>query len=134
MTKSVPMVFIRPSIVTAAESEPMPGWTDTEGLLSGMTLDRGLGVMKDMPGNPDATVDAIPVDFVARQLLVSIPYAKSQVQATQGRETLLVVQSATSGSNPTTAMKFFSDMITYMNNFPYENRAGVAQLTMHRNV
>ena len=25
-------------------------------------------------------------------------------------------------------------MITYMNNFPYEKRAGVAQLTMHRNV
>ena len=62
----IPMVFIRPSIVSAAESEPMPGWTDTQGLLSGMTLAVGLGVMKDMPGNPDSSFDAIPVDYVAR--------------------------------------------------------------------
>ena len=72
----IPMVFIRPSIVAAAESEPMPGWTDTEGLLSGMTLAVGLGVMKDMPGNPDSTFDAIPVDYVAHQLLVATAYAK----------------------------------------------------------
>ena len=50
----------------------------------------------------------------------------------QGRESLFILQSATSGANPITAMKFFKDMITYMNNFPYEKRAGVAQLTMHR--
>lgn len=25
-------------------------------------------------------------------------------------------------------------MITYQNNFPYEKRAGAAQLTMHKNV
>ena len=76
--RPIPMVFLRPSIVAAAESEPMPGWTDTEGLLSGMTLAVGLGVMKDMPGNPDSTFDAIPVDYVARQLLVSIAFAKWQ--------------------------------------------------------
>ena len=97
-----------------------------------MTLAVGLGVMKDTPGNPDSTFDAIPVDYVARQLLVSIAFAKSQALNSQGRETLFILQSATSGANPITAMKFFKDMITYMNNFPYEKRAGVAQLTMHR--
>ena len=103
----IPMVFIRPSIVAAAESEPMPGSTDSQGLLSGMTLAVGLGVMTDMPGNPDSSFDAIPVDYVARQLLVAIAFARSQAQRTQGRETLLIVQSATSGANPITAMKFF---------------------------
>ena len=101
------MVFLRPSIVAAAESEPIPGWTDTEGLLSGMTLAVGLGVMKDMPGNPDSTFDAIPVDYVARQLLVSIAYAKWRADQSEGRENLFILQSATSGSNPITAMKFF---------------------------
>lgn len=60
------MVFIRPSIVTAAESEPMPGWTDNRGLLNGWTLAIGLGLMRDIPGNPDSCLDFIPVDYVAR--------------------------------------------------------------------
>lgn len=69
------MLIVRPSIVSASASEPFPGWTDTVGLLSGMTLAVGLGVMKDMPGNPDSFLDIIPVDYVARQLLVAIPFA-----------------------------------------------------------
>lgn len=62
----IPMLIIRPSIIAAAISEPMPGWTDTEGLLSGLTLAMGMGVMKHMPGNPDYFLDVIPVDIVAR--------------------------------------------------------------------
>jgi hypothetical protein len=44
----------------------MPGWTDTQGLLSGVTLAVGLGVMKDLQGNPEQFFDVIPVDYVAR--------------------------------------------------------------------
>ena len=62
--------------MAAAESEPMPGWNDSQSLLNGLTLAVGLGVMKDMPGNPDSTFDAIPVDYVARQLLVAIAFAR----------------------------------------------------------
>ncbi len=42
------LVIVRPSVVAAAATEPMPGWTDTQGLLSGMTLAVGVGVMKDL--------------------------------------------------------------------------------------
>ena len=77
------MVIIRPSIVVAAESEPVPGWTDTLGLFSGLTLAAGMGVLKDIPGSPNAFVDLIPVDFVARQLLVAIPYARAQHTSSQ---------------------------------------------------
>ena len=59
-------MIIRPSVVAAAASEPMPGWTDTQGLLSGVTLAVGLGVMKDLQGNPEQFFDVIPVDYVAR--------------------------------------------------------------------
>lgn len=44
----------------------------------------------------------------------------------------MIVQSSTSSSNPTSANNFFRDMIVYQNNFPYEKRAGPAQLTMHK--
>lgn len=84
LTKSndsnIPMVIVRPSIVSASATEPFPGWTDTEGLLSGLTLAVGLGVMKDMPGNPESFFDIIPVDYVARQTLVAIPFACARAQ------------------------------------------------------
>lgn len=109
---NIPIVILRPSIVAAAAAEPMPGWTDTKGLLSGMTLAVGLGVMKDMPGNPENFLDIIPVDFVARHLLVAIPFAVTRAKASPP-ERLFVMQSTTSSSNPISAKKFFADMITY---------------------
>ena len=123
------MVIVRPSILAASDSEPMPGWTDTQGLLGGMTLAVGLGVMRDTLGNPESFLDVIPVDYVARQLLVAIAYGRYRALQTQGREDLLVVQSTTSASNPVSAGKFFSEIIKYQNNFPYEKRAGAPSLT-----
>ena len=37
----------------------------------------GLGILRDMPGNPDLIADIVPVDFVARHIFVSIPYLVS---------------------------------------------------------
>ena len=34
----IPMVILRPSIIGASSTEPMPGWTDTQGILSGLAL------------------------------------------------------------------------------------------------
>ena len=62
----IPLLIIRPTIVSASHCEPMPGWTDTQGILSGVTLAVGMGVMKHMPGNQEAFIDIIPVDFVSR--------------------------------------------------------------------
>ncbi len=87
------MVIVRPSIIVAAESEPVPGWTDTLGIFSGLTLASGMGVLKDIPGSAESYVDLIPVDFVARQLLVALPYAHEQSKlspAKQGSNLLIV--------------------------------------------
>ena len=44
----------------------MPGWTDNQGFLNGLTIAVGLGVMKDMPGDPETSLDVIPVDYIVR--------------------------------------------------------------------
>ncbi len=69
-TKNVPISFIRPSIIGAAAEEPCIGWTDTLGLLSGVGLLTGLGIFRDMTGNEKFIADIIPVDYVAKQVLV----------------------------------------------------------------
>ena len=48
--KKIPLVFVRPSIVGTAANEPMPGWTDSMGLIQGVTLMVGLGILRDLPG------------------------------------------------------------------------------------
>ena len=125
------MVIIRPSIVVAAESEPVPGWTDTLGIFSGLTLASGLGVLRDIPGSPNTFVDLIPVDFVARQLLVAVPFAREESILSDGRKNLIILQSSSSATNPVTMGRITEDIVRYQNNFPYEGRAGKAQITFH---
>jgi hypothetical protein len=49
--KSIPLVLLRPSAIGTAANEPMPGWTDSIGLVLGASLVVGLGVLRDMRGN-----------------------------------------------------------------------------------
>jgi len=53
----IPLVFIRPSIISASLSEPVPGWTDTIGLISGFYTIAGHGIMRDLPINPNMIGD-----------------------------------------------------------------------------
>ena len=65
-SKNIPLIFIRPSTVGTAANEPMPGWTDTIGLLQGVSLATGLGILRDLRGNGNLIAVIVPVDFVAR--------------------------------------------------------------------
>ena len=42
-------MIIRPSIISASLEEPVPGWTDSIGLMGGIYLIAGLGIMRDIP-------------------------------------------------------------------------------------
>lgn len=119
------LVIMRPSIIMTGANEPIPGWTDTKGLIQGVALLIGLGIFKDCMGNPNGMADIIPVDFVCRQILLSIPYV------VQRGEKLLVSHCCSSNINPNTWEKFFLSLTEYQNNFPYDNRAGEAVFRMH---
>lgn len=56
-TKGIPMGIIRPSIIGASLEEPVPGWTDSIGLMGGIYLLAGLGILREIPGNPSAIAD-----------------------------------------------------------------------------
>ena len=59
------MLILRPSIIGAALEEPSPGWTDSIGLEGGIFLIAGLGILRELPGDPNTIADQIPVDIVA---------------------------------------------------------------------
>ena len=125
--RPIKLVYLRPSILAASSVEPVPGWTDTQGILSGLTLALGLGVLKHMPGNPEGCIDVMPVDYSAHHLITSIAFASIHPESLS-KDQVLVVQSSSSANNPITYQKFFKSVIKYQNNFPYERRAGPASL------
>jgi hypothetical protein len=58
--------------------------------------------------------DIIPVDYVARQILVSIPYIVARGDKT------MITHCTTSSVNPTTWHNFFTECCRYQNQNPYE--------------
>ena len=47
--KQIPLLIMRPSIIAASFDEPVPGWTDSVGLVGGIYLIAGLGILRELP-------------------------------------------------------------------------------------
>ena len=60
----IPLVILRPSIMSASLAEPVPGWTDSLGFLGRFYTIAGHGILRDLPLNPKLIGDQIPADYV----------------------------------------------------------------------
>ncbi|XP_022240976.1 putative fatty acyl-CoA reductase CG5065 isoform X2 [Limulus polyphemus] len=89
---SLPVAIIRPSIVTAAWKDPLPGWIDNFNGPSGLIVATGKGVLRSMLCQPCGTADLIPVDVVIN-LVISVAW----YTATK-RPNNIMVYHCTSGS------------------------------------
>lgn len=65
----------------------------------------GLGILKDIPGHGDSLCDIIPVDYVAKQVLVSLAFACSESRKNEGF--MLITHCTSTSSNPVTWKTFF---------------------------
>ncbi|TAQ84943.1 hypothetical protein B7494_g6734 [Chlorociboria aeruginascens] len=65
----VPVTIIRPSIISASRQYPFPGWIDSNAAFAGFITMFSTGFLHVINGNPDAVLDIVPVDRVARQLI-----------------------------------------------------------------
>ncbi|XP_026464308.1 putative fatty acyl-CoA reductase CG5065 [Ctenocephalides felis] len=67
----IPVTIVRPSIVTAARSEPFPGWVDNISGITGIMMEIGRGTISSIFCDENLIVDLVPVDFVADVLICS---------------------------------------------------------------
>jgi nucleoside-diphosphate-sugar epimerase/1-acyl-sn-glycerol-3-phosphate acyltransferase len=67
--EQVPLVIVRPSIVSAAWRTPFPGWIDSAAAFAGCLLYSGLGVIRAFIGDPGARLDVVPVDTVSGRII-----------------------------------------------------------------
>jgi len=130
-TKNLPLYIIRPSIIGAALEEPFPGWTDSIGLAGGLYLLAGLGLLRELPGDPLNIGDIVPVDLVTNQIIASIPQASAQ--ARQGKGVLYVNHCATSNVNPVNWKEVMEHLEAYWKRSPYESRIATPSVRMIKN-
>ncbi|CAH3872363.1 unnamed protein product [Pieris brassicae] len=67
----VPVIIIRPSIVIASLSEPLPGWIDNWNGATGLIGSISKGILRVLPGNEVNVLDLIPVDYVVNLIIVA---------------------------------------------------------------
>ncbi|KAF9579063.1 cyclin-dependent kinase inhibitor far1 [Lunasporangiospora selenospora] len=67
----LPVVIVRPSIVSAAQSEPVPGWVEGVAAANKAVVSCALGHVQEWIGKHEIQTDLIPVDMVAKVILLS---------------------------------------------------------------
>lgn len=68
--KNIPVCIVRPSIVTPAVFEPLPGWVDSLNGTVGIIYASAKGVLRSMIVNPNGMFEMIPVDTAINALLL----------------------------------------------------------------
>uniref|UniRef100_A0A336LP59 Fatty acyl-CoA reductase n=1 Tax=Culicoides sonorensis TaxID=179676 RepID=A0A336LP59_CULSO len=73
-----PCGIVRPSMITAAWHEPVPGWTISKNGPQGFLMGASKGVVRRLPVGRSTIYDYIPVDVVVNQILVTAWYVDSK--------------------------------------------------------
>jgi len=89
----LPLVLLRPSIVSAAWREPFPGWIDSQAAFAAFVMLVGSGQLRAVAARREARLDIVPCDAVAR-LSLDLAFAPAErngaglriVHATAGRD------------------------------------------------
>lgn len=94
----LPIAIVRPSIVTPAVRDPMPGWVDNVNGPMGLGTLASLGILRTIDWNYYGVADMIPVDTVANSMLA---VAERTARVNDSKQ-LLVYNCSSSSLNPMT--------------------------------
>lgn len=92
---SLPIAIVRPSIITPAWKEPLPGWTDNYNGPAGYFVVEQKGILRSMHVHREKICDMTPVDVVANSCICA-----SLVVARKQSKQPLVVNCTTGTLNP----------------------------------
>ncbi|XP_023220261.1 putative fatty acyl-CoA reductase CG5065 isoform X2 [Centruroides sculpturatus] len=117
--RDLPVVIVRPSIVSCTWKEPFPGWIDNN---SGVDYIAGTGlkgILRSMLNDEDKISDFIPSDAVSNLMLAA---AWRKAMTPHLKEAEILVYNCTSGSiNPFIWRQFYKCLNTHSWKYPVEN-------------
>ncbi|VVB16822.1 unnamed protein product [Arabis nemorensis] len=69
--ENLPLVIIRPTMITSTFSEPFPGWIEGLRTIDSVIVAYGKGRLKCFLADPNSVLDLIPVDMVANAMVTA---------------------------------------------------------------
>jgi len=98
---SIPLAIVRPSIVTAAYQEPLPGWIDNLNGPTGFIAGVSKGFLRALRFDANLVGDIIPVEYPINLMIAAAWYT-----ATHRPNSIMVYNSTTGHQNPMTWGRF----------------------------
>ncbi|XP_063960794.1 fatty acyl-CoA reductase 1-like isoform X2 [Lytechinus pictus] len=117
--KGLPICITRPSIVIGSWKEPYPGWVDSIFGGTGLVVAVGKGLVSTVLSDPEALVDASPVDFVANAMIGATWYTGVNKPAT-----ISVYNLVTGPVNPSKVGSHVGIVADLLNIFPLDKAFG----------
>ncbi|KAL7013673.1 hypothetical protein ACKWTF_015516 [Chironomus riparius] len=111
---NLPIAIVRPSIVTATVSEPMPGWIDSLFGPTAVVAANGKGIFHTMICDESIVVDFIPAD-TAINVMIAAAWKTAQLKSPE----TFIYNATTSTKNPVTWGKFCETMVDITVKNPY---------------
>lgn len=72
LKENIPVVIVRPTIVTSTYKEPFPGWAEGIRTVDSLAVGYGKGTLTCFLGDPKAVIDLIPADMVVNAMIVAM--------------------------------------------------------------
>jgi thioester reductase-like protein len=67
----LPVALVRPSIVSACHSHPVPGWIDSAAAFAAFVAMIGAGNLRVIAGDPNTRLDVVPCDSVSERIVAT---------------------------------------------------------------
>jgi len=112
----LPLAIVRPSIVTAAWREPLPGWIDNWNGPSGLYIAAGKGLLRSMIADSQVVADLIPVDLPVNMMITAVWRTAVKKQL----ENATIYQITTGNLNPFTWGEIEDVVIGYFKKNPLD--------------
>ncbi|XP_037955042.1 putative fatty acyl-CoA reductase CG8306 [Teleopsis dalmanni] len=77
VAKSFPCGIVRPSMITPAWKQPIPGWTISKNGPQGFFMGASNGILRRLPLDPSIIMDYIPVDVVVNAIITTGYYVNA---------------------------------------------------------
>jgi len=116
----LPLAIIRPSIVTAAWMEPVPGWIDSINGPSGLYIAAGKGLLRSMIADGRVVADLVPVDLPIN-MMIAMGWFRGSVVKEATNNAPWVFHMTTGGLNPFTWGELENCVLSYFKQNPLES-------------
>ncbi|KAK1435078.1 hypothetical protein QVD17_00838 [Tagetes erecta] len=114
----MPVVIIRPTIVTSTFKEPFPGWVEGIRTIDSLALGYAKGRLTCFLGNPEGIYDVVPADMVVNAMIAAM-VANANLTCSEA-----IYHVGSSVSNPLKFATFQKCAFRYFTDYPWIGKDG----------